>query len=387
MESLFIHPENQTVLWNIIQRSTHWPEFSRTYTKISSPEQWFRQCIEAQYRKIKDLRSTACAPDVVHPQFSPKVNSYELRSPEFPRTPSAARPEYFTPSAEETKFTTDLPPQIFESPMKIGLSQEVAESEAQAVRSKSAIFAKGTFDRKDEVSYENLPKISTPELSKKKWLLAQNKEVLQTMTSEIQEFVKYSGGKAVVNSKIYGGKAVVNSKIYGGEAVANSKIYGGEAVANSKIYGGEAVANSPTLVYSSSRNYDIPPISAFDMEQERKAKYEKAKLEFEQYQTQYNRLLQPFTPPAPDFSETGAQSKIGNMEELLIIQQKMRETDYDMFSPPPPPPDRENIRKEVEEGLDKKRPSSVKSDFGTTPPFDQIDTDKRSVSWSPALFT
>ena len=354
MESLFIHPENQTVLWNIIQRSTHWPEFSRTYTKISSPEQWFRQCIEAQYRKIKDLRSTACAPDVVHPQFSPKVNSYELRSPEFPRTPSAARPEYFTPSAEETKFATASPPQVFESPMKIGLSQEVAESEAQAVRSKSAIFAKGTFDRKDEVSYENLPKISTPELSKKKWLLAQNKEVLQTMTSEIQEFVKYSGG---------------------------------EAVANSKIYGGEAVANSPTLVYSSSRNYDIPPISAFDMEQERKAKYEKAKLEFEQYQTQYNRLLQPFTPPAPDFSETGAQSKIGNMEELLIIQQKMRETDYDMFSPPPPPPDRENIRKEVEEGLDKKRPSSVKSDFGTTPPFDQIDTDKRSVSWSPALFT
>jgi hypothetical protein len=114
------------------------------------------------------------------------------------------------------------------------------------------------------------------------------------------------------------------------------------------------------------------------MEQERKAKYEKAKVEFEQYQSQYNRLLQPLTPPAPDFSESAPQSKIANMEELLIIQQKMRETDYDMFSPPPPP-DRDNIRKEVVEVIDKNIDPKINEH--------KDNIDKKSVSWSPALFT
>jgi hypothetical protein len=36
------------------------------------------------------------------------VNSYELRSPEFPRTPSAARPEYFTVFSGETKSRTKM---------------------------------------------------------------------------------------------------------------------------------------------------------------------------------------------------------------------------------------------------------------------------------------
>lgn len=279
MESLFIHTENQTVLWNLVHRSVYWSEFSKALVQTNSnPEQWFRHCIEMHYRKICSSRA------------------------------------------------------------------------------------------------------NTPELSKKEWLLVQNKEVLQTMTSEILALVR------PLNSK-FSPKASFPEKTI--QPPVADKMY-------------STLEESPTLVYSSSRNYDIPPISAFDMEQERKAKYEKAKLEFEQYQTQYNRLLQPLTPPAPDFSETGSQSKIGNMEELLIIQQKMRETDYDMFSPPPPPPpDRENIRKEVEVGIEHSTTSRMKNENLLTTPmetglhgfsgkksqFEQIDMDKRSVSWSPALFT
>ena len=44
MERLFIHIENQTVLWNLIQRSSRWNEFSRVLQQ--RPEDWFRKCIE-----------------------------------------------------------------------------------------------------------------------------------------------------------------------------------------------------------------------------------------------------------------------------------------------------------------------------------------------------
>jgi hypothetical protein len=37
--------------------------------------------------------------------FGRDENSYELRSPEFPRTPSATRPEYFTVSYENEKYS------------------------------------------------------------------------------------------------------------------------------------------------------------------------------------------------------------------------------------------------------------------------------------------
>ena len=272
---LFIHPENQTLLWNLIQRSKHWNEFSRVLQQ--RPELWFRNCIEKQYTLI------------------------------------CSRP-------------------------------------AQ----------RGSED-------------NTLGLSPREWLFSQNKEVIQRMNIEINTLlypisVKESPPPPVVAEKMY-----------------------------------STVEESPTLVYSSSRNYDIPPISAFDMEQERKSKYEKAKTDFENYQSQYNRLLQPFAPPAPDFSESVSQPKIANMEELLIIQQKMRETDYDMFSPPPPSPvssetgtnaGREAVGARITtvepEGIDR---TKIKQEVGKVIDrtiLSRVDTlgepDRKSVSWSPAMF-
>lgn len=291
MERLFIHPENQTVLWNLIQRSAYWNEFTRVSKQPT--EEWFRRCIETQYRRISSNSNTL-------------------------------------------------------------------------------------------------------ELSKKEWLLTQNKETIRMMTAEIMAVVhptKAGATNAGATNAGVVGQSNVASRVTGmnvGMDPRNSiDSRTGAGVdprvdtskpSMDKMY--STIEESPTLVYSSSRNYDIPPISAFDMEQERKAKYEKAKVEFEQYQSQYNRLLQPLTPPAPDFSDSAPQSKIANMEELLIIQQKMRETDYDMFSPPPPP-DRDNIRKEVVEVIDKNiyhKPIDHKIN-------DHKDIDKKSVSWSPALFT
>jgi hypothetical protein len=290
MERLFIHPENQTVLWNLIQRSAYWNEFSRVLKQ--PPEEWFRRCIETQYRRI-------CS------------------------------------------------------------------------------------------------SANTPELSKKEWLLSKNKETIRMMTDEILSVIRPTNTGATNTGVVVGQSSLSTGMNVGIDHRNNmdprNSIYARTSVdprvdmskppTMDKMY--STIEESPTLVYSSSRNYDIPPISAFDMEQERKAKYEKAKLEFEQYQSQYNRLLQPLTPPAPDFSESAPQSKIANMEELLIIQQKMRETDYDMFSPPPPP-DRDNIRKEVVEVIDKNIDHKP-IDHKINEHKDNID--KKSVSWSPALFT
>jgi hypothetical protein len=287
MERLFIHIENQTVLWNLIQRSSRWNEFSRVLNQ--RPEDWFRKCIETQYTHI-------CNNEKRHP---------------------------------------------------------------------------------------------TLEISKKGWLLQQNKEAIRIMTADM---VSHLSKRPDILPKQSGYNIPSSEKMY------------------------NTIEESPTLVYSSSRNYDIPPISAFDMEQERKSKYEKAKVEFEQYQSQYNRLLQPFTPPPPDFSESVPQSKIANMEELLIIQQKMRETDYDMFSPPPPPPSTTNTitnSSELRSPEFPRIPSATRPEYFTTPvkidtsntrehirqevgqvigktindTFLQIEPDKKTVSWSPAVFT
>jgi len=266
MERLFIHSENQTLLWNVIQQTTYWETFSRD-CKIQK-EMWFRKCIEKQY----------------------------------------------------THICNDTSP--------------------------------------------------TLGISKQEWLLQQNKEAIRIMMKEIADTCKPTDTSPRPNG------------------VNNTGIV--PPFTKDKMY--STMEDTPTLVYSSTRNYDIPPISAFDMEQERKTKFEKAKIEFENYQSQYNRLLQPLTPPSPEFSENMAQPKIANMEELLIIQQKMRETDYDMFSPPPPPPtssstdknDREKIKIEVGEVIDQKITNSTA--FRNTNDILGEPETKRSVSWSPALF-
>ena len=288
MERLFIHIENQTVLWNLIQRSSRWNEFSRVLQQ--RPEDWFRKCIEKQYTQI-------CMNEKTHP---------------------------------------------------------------------------------------------TLEISKKEWLLQQNKEAIRMMTADMVSHLSKRPGVLTKQPPAFTPNSnELRSLEFPRTPSATRPEY--FTSSTEKMY--NTIEESPTLVYSSSRNYDIPPISAFDMEQERKAKYEKAKLEFEQYQSQYNRLLQPLTPPAPNFGESIPQSKIANMEELLIIQQKMRDTDYDMFSPPPPPPSttntitttakidtsntREHIRQEVGEVIGK----------SINDTFIQIEPEKKTVSWSPAAFT
>jgi len=73
------------------------------------------------------------------------------------------------------------------------------------------------------------------------------------------------------------------------------------------------------------------------MEQERKAKHDAAKRQFEQFQTEYNSLLQSPTPATPVFSEQMEEEKITmkTMDELLKWQQEMRERDIGLVGPPP----------------------------------------------------
>lgn len=44
--NLFVHPENQTLLWNLIQESPYWPLFSRN----TDAQQWFRGMMSAMHQ-------------------------------------------------------------------------------------------------------------------------------------------------------------------------------------------------------------------------------------------------------------------------------------------------------------------------------------------------
>lgn len=50
---LFIHQENQTLLWNLIQQSPHWEEFSALYKGHTNL--WFKNIISNFYDKYWDL--------------------------------------------------------------------------------------------------------------------------------------------------------------------------------------------------------------------------------------------------------------------------------------------------------------------------------------------
>jgi hypothetical protein len=269
---LFIHRENQRILWDIIHQSPLWESFSRVLVSSSTtPEKWFQQMIEKEYNSLLQAR------------------------------------------------------------MDDALSNSVA------------------------------------------WLSSTNKSFIQRMIRNISSRVYATMPKTAPSIDSVSGMPV--SFGYDNSPFANSTV----AYTNPKNN------DLPTLVYSAPRNYDIPHISAFDVERERKEKQDKAKREFEAYQSQYNSLLVSNVPNAPVFSETLQMEKITNMDELLKQQQEMREQDSRIVSSTPLPApqsvgmsanssgfvDRDNIKQEVMNVF-------MQQNHRPTPP---IDTSKKTVSW------
>lgn len=276
---LFIHRENQRILWDIIGLSPLWMTFSRVLISSSTtPEKWFQQMIEREYNSLLQAR----------------------------------------------------------------IDNELENSVA--------------------------------------WLYSANKSFIQRMIRNISSRVYATTPKTVPSIDGVSGMPV--SFGYDNSPFANSNVAYTNASNNSKQ--GSSSNDSPTLVYSAPRNYDTPHISAFDVEKERKEKQDKAKREFEAYQSQYNSLLVSNAPTAPVFSETLQMEKITNMDELLKQQQEMRERDSRIVSTAPLPApqsvgmsgdstfvDRDNIKQEVMNVF-------LSQNHRPIPP---IDTSKKSVSW------
>ena len=257
---LFIHRENQTILWNVIRTSSMWPTFSASALKMSV-EQWFRQMIESKYAELVDTYNPLLSLDI--------------------------------------KTTTD-------------------------------------------------PVV---------WLRETNKDMLRRLTASMTSYIS---AEITTQQRTVAGlpnHMPTNTNINNN----NTQIPSTNPQSNNYIPANTAVEN-PTLVYSAPRNYDTPTISAFDVEKERKEKQEKAKLEFEAYQSQYNSLLVRNTPTAPVFSENIQTDKIKNMDELLKKQRESRDRDAQLVSSDPLPApenagfsreqqgsfvDRDNIKQEV----------------------------------------
>jgi len=243
---LFIHRENQTILWNVIRRSPVWDVFATTGLRMST-EQWFREMIERKYTILLESYNSGTRP--IHPD--PLV-----------------------------------------------------------------------------------------------WLRETNKDMLRQLTASMTSFIspELPPKMQAISTSNALGKSLTNP-LHDAYLPSN------------------AIIETPSLVYSAPRNYDIPSVSAFDVEHERKEKQEKAKREFEAYQSQYNSLLVRNVPTAPVFSENIQMDKIKNMEELLKQQREARDRDAQVLvsSEPLPAPenagfsretsgsfvDRDNIKQEV----------------------------------------
>ena len=195
------------------------------------------------------------------------------------------------------------------------------------------------------------PPADNPPLPKNEWLLRQNKEIIQYMMADLRRLL----GKP--------------------EPVLATT----QKQAAPPLFPG--ISESTTLAYTSAREYDKPAISAFDLEQERKAKHERAKQQFDQFRTEYNTLFQTSTPKTPVFSEQFEEQKLTtqSMDELLKWQQDMRERDIGLVGPPPaastthtnpntntnkiailPKDERETIKHEIIELISAQQESGVK---------------------------
>lgn len=75
---LFIHNENQTILWNLIQSSSLWSEFARNLS--IPPQEWFRQMIEKQYIAMSnDIGSDEIVRNETVVEWLQRVNKETIR--------------------------------------------------------------------------------------------------------------------------------------------------------------------------------------------------------------------------------------------------------------------------------------------------------------------
>lgn len=212
------------------------------------------------------------------------------------------------------------------------------------------------------------------------WLRQTN---IQTIERLVSSMTSYMGIVVRENNS-----PTANIHAHAPSVLANTGSGGTIPPANHNTYGGAAyTAETPTLVYTAPRKYDTPAISPFDVERERTEKQERAKREFESYQSQYNSLLARPVPTTPVFSETiQTEERITNMDELLKQQHAMREQDVAALLPPlppnegaaPPTPeippfvDRDNIKHEVLQAVLRKDDAEISAHENT----------RKNVSWA-----
>jgi hypothetical protein len=90
-----------------------------------------------------------------------------------------------------------------------------------------------------------------------------------------------------------------------------------------------------TVKNPTTKDQSIDALSPYNVAEERKRKEDTWSANFNQYQSEYNRMLEkPVLPMRELPSETGDE-KIKNMEELLREHAKMRDMDLTIYTPAP----------------------------------------------------
>ena len=121
------------------------------------------------------------------------------------------------------------------------------------------------------------------------------------------------------------------------------------------------------------------PLSSYNVAKEKQTREETNAAKFNNYQEEYGRLLQrPALPQNGLPSESAANQKIKNMDELLVEQAKLREMDLAVFSPKVPPPN-DPVKLKIFDEIEKMEMISFDiNEIGEHP-------QQKSVSWSNAI--
>jgi hypothetical protein len=116
--SLFIHKENQTLLWDLIQQSPHWTEFLQTYN--GHTQLWFKNIISLFYDKYWSVycQTTMTVDDlkrinkevIMFMNTDIKKSIFSSKVPEYPVSPKSAVSPPFLETTKIQKEYDTLPP-------------------------------------------------------------------------------------------------------------------------------------------------------------------------------------------------------------------------------------------------------------------------------------
>ena len=281
--SLFVHQENQTLLWQLIQQSPHWEPFNQSYG--GHTQLWFKNIISLFYDKYWEMYSSSQMSVEELKKVNREVISYMINDIRKTVQPSASvsiaapKPTHFTPEHPSTNNPFD---------------NSVGEGGNHSVVIHNSQF------------HSN----SSPNM------LNHSASLLQTTKIE-KEY------ETLDNSTYF-------SRLSQYDKPPEPQI---QQTLSPYLQPSQTQSQSQSHSISKSENVDEIRLhqlqNSYNVQKEKEEKMEKAKKDFEDFQKRYNVGFERKPPPQIDFSMKLEEGKIRNIDDLVKRHMEEREKDLE----------------------------------------------------------